>query len=334
MRIACFSTKPYDVDYFERYRDEYGQEITYYEARLNAQTVGLTDGFEGVCVFVNDELTEETIQSIAQRGIRLIALRCAGFNNVDLKAAAAHGIRVVRVPVYSPHAVAEHALAIILTLNRKIHKAYNRVRENNFSLARLLGFDLNGKTVGVIGTGSIGRTFCSVMQGIGCRVVAHDPYPNEALQEKGVEYLSTTELFRQSHIISLHCPLTPQTHHIINAEALGEMKKGAMLINTSRGALIDTQAVIGALRRRQLGSLGIDVYEQEEKIFFQDRSEEILEDEQIMQLIAFPNVLITAHQAFFTHEALDKITTITLQNIKDFEEGAELENEIVLMRSK
>jgi len=334
MRIACFSTKPYDVDYFERYRDEYGQEITYYEARLNAQTVGLTDGFEGVCVFVNDELTEETIQSIAQRGIRLIALRCAGFNNVDLKAAAAHGIRVVRVPVYSPHAVAEHALAIILTLNRKIHKAYNRVRENNFSLDRLLGFDLNGKTVGVIGTGSIGRTFCSVMQGIGCRVVAHDPYPNEALQEKGVEYLSTTELFRQSHIISLHCPLTPQTHHIINAEALGEMKKGAMLINTSRGALIDTQAVIGALRRRQLGSLGIDVYEQEEKIFFQDRSEEILEDEQIMQLIAFPNVLITAHQAFFTHEALDKITTITLQNIKDFEEGAELENEIVLMRSK
>ncbi len=334
MRIACFSTKPYDVDYFERYRDEYGQEITYYEARLNAQTVGLTDGFEGVCVFVNDELTEETIQSIVQRGIRLIALRCAGFNNVDLKAAAAHGIRVVRVPVYSPHAVAEHALAIILTLNRKIHKAYNRVRENNFSLDRLLGFDLNGKTVGVIGTGSIGRTFCSVMQGIGCRVVAHDPYPNEALREKGVEYLSTTELFRQSHIISLHCPLTPQTHHIINAEALGEMKKGAMLINTSRGALIDTQAVIGALRRRQLGSLGIDVYEQEEKIFFQDRSEEILEDEQIMQLIAFPNVLITAHQAFFTHEALDKITTITLQNIKDFEEGAELENEIVLMRSK
>lgn len=265
-----------------------------------------------------------------KKGIKLIALRCAGFNNVDLNAAKAHGIKVVRVPAYSPYAVAEHAVALILTLNRKTHKAYNRVRDSNFSLEKLVGFDLHGKTVGVIGTGKIGIIFCQIMQGFGCRVLAFDPFPNAELIAKGVEYQTLDDLFAASDIISLHCPLTPQTHHIINAKALEKVKKGAMLVNTSRGALVDTTAVISALRYRHLGYLAIDVYEQEEALFFQDLSGEILDDEEISHLLTFPNVLITAHQSFFTSEALEQIATTTLQNMSDFESGKPLVNALTV----
>ena len=326
MKIAFFSTKSYDVEYFERFNDTFQHEFQFFETRLNEKTVNLIDHQDAVCVFVNDDLNQKTIVELHKKGVKLIALRCAGFNNVDLNAAKTHGIKVVRVPAYSPYAVAEHAVALILTLNRKTHKAYNRVRDSNFSLEKLVGFDLQGKTVGVIGTGKIGAIFCQIMQGFGCRVLAFDPYPNTELIEKGVEYQALDDLLLAADIISLHCPLTPETHHIIDAKALEKMKKGAMLINTSRGALVDTTAVISALKYRQLGHLAIDVYEQEEALFFQDLSGEILDDEEISRLLTFPNVLITAHQSFFTHEALEQIATTTLQNISDFEAAKPLVN--------
>jgi D-lactate dehydrogenase len=284
MKIAFFSTKSYDIEYFERFNDTFQHEFQFFETRLNEKTVNLIDTQEAVCVFVNDDLNEKTIAELHKKGIKLIALRCAGFNNVDLNAAKAHGIKIVRVPAYSPYAVAEHAVALILTLNRKTHKAYNRVRDSNFSLERLVGFDLHGKTVGVIGTGKIGAIFCQIMQGFGCRVLAFDPFPDAELIAKGIEYQALDNLFAASDIISLHCPLTPQTHHIIDAEVLEKMKKGAMLVNTSRGALVDTTAVISALKYRHLGYLAIDVYEQEEALFFQDLSGEILDDEEISAL--------------------------------------------------
>jgi D-lactate dehydrogenase len=326
MKIAFFSTKSYDIEYFERFNDTFQHEFQFFETRLNEKTVNLIDTQEAVCVFVNDDLNEKTIAELHKKGIKLIALRCAGFNNVDLNAAKAHGIKIVRVPAYSPYAVAEHAVALILTLNRKTHKAYNRVRDSNFSLERLVGFDLHGKTVGVIGTGKIGAIFCQIMQGFGCRVLAFDPFPDAELIAKGIEYQALDNLFAASDIISLHCPLTPQTHHIIDAEVLEKMKKGAMLVNTSRGALVDTTAVISALKYRHLGYLAIDVYEQEEALFFQDLSGEILDDEEISRLLTFPNVLITAHQSFFTNEALEQIATTTLQNVSDFENGKPLVN--------
>lgn len=328
MKIAFFSTKSYDIEYFEKFNSEH--ELQFFETQLSDKTINLIDNHEAVCVFVNDDLNKNNINELAKKGIKLIALRCAGFNNVDLKAAKANGISVVRVPAYSPYAVAEHTVALILTLNRKTHKAYNRVRDSNFSLNKLIGFDLHGKTVGVIGTGKIGAIFCQIMQGFGCRVLAFDPYPNEELTTKGIEYKSLEEILIDSDIISLHCPLTPETYHIIDAEALQKMKKGAMLVNTSRGALVDTNAVTEALKSRQLGNLAIDVYEQEEALFFQDLSGEILEDETITRLMTFPNVLITAHQSFFTHEALVQIATTTLQNVSDFEKGEELVNELVI----
>jgi D-lactate dehydrogenase len=326
MKIAFFSTKSYDIEYFERFNDTFQHEFQFFETRLNEKTVNLIDTQEAVCVFVNDDLNEKTIAELHTKGIKLIALRCAGFNNVDLNAAKAHGIKIVRVPAYSPYAVAEHAVALILTLNRKTHKAYNRVRDSNFSLERLVGFDLHGKTVGVIGTGKIGAIFCQIMQGFGCRVLAFDPFPDAELIAKGIEYQALDNLFAASDIISLHCPLTPQTHHIIDAEVLEKMKKGAMLVNTSRGALVDTTAVISALKYRHLGYLAIDVYEQEEALFFQDLSGEILDDEEISRLLTFPNVLITAHQSFFTNEALEQIATTTLQNVSDFENEKPLVN--------
>lgn len=326
MKIAFFSTKSYDIEYFEKFNVEH--ELQFFETQLNEKTINLIDNHEAICVFVNDDLNESIISELAKKGVKLIALRCAGFNNVDLKAAKDNGISVVRVPAYSPYAVAEHSVALILTLNRKTHKAYNRVRDSNFSLKKLIGFDLYGKTVGVIGTGKIGAIFCQIMQGFGCRVLAFDPYPNADLITKGIEYKSLEDLLVASDIISLHCPLTPETYHVIDAEALQKMKKGAMLVNTSRGALIDTTAVITALQSRQLGNLAIDVYEQEEALFFQDLSGEILEDETITRLMTFPNVLITAHQSFFTHEALVQIATTTLQNVSDFEQSKELINEL------
>ena len=272
---------------------------------------------------------------MAKMGVQLIALRSAGYNNVDLAAAKKHGLTVVRVPAYSPHAVAEHAVALILTLNRKTHKAYNRVRDGNFSLDKLMGFDLFGKTVGVVGTGKIGKVFCHIMRGFGCTVLAYDIVENKALNtdptgflRKGVTYVTLPELLKKSDIVSLHCPLNTATHHLINAAALHTMKRGSMLINTGRGGLIDSKAVIEALKTGQLGYLGLDVYEQEEKLFSKDFSEFIIQDDVILRLLSFPNVLVTAHQAFFTEEALTQIAQITLGNIECFEKGLPLENQI------
>jgi len=326
MKIAFFSTQPYDKEYFERYNTAH--EFVFFEARLNAQTVNLASGCTGVCAFVNDQLNASVIKSLHDLGITIIALRSAGFNNVDLAAAKVHQITVVRVPAYSPHAVAEHALALIMTLNRKTHKAYNRVREGNFSLDRLTGFDLYDKTVGIIGTGKIGQCFARIMKGLGCRVLAFDLIANKDMEADGVTYLPMLELLQQSDIVSLHCPLTEQTKHLINDLTLAGMKKGAMLINTSRGALIDTGAVIKALKKGTLGYLGIDVYEQEEKLFFHDLSENVIEDDMLVRLLGFPNVLITSHQGFLTDEALTQIALITLDNITRFEAKETVANQV------
>jgi D-lactate dehydrogenase len=336
MIISFFSTQSYDKTFFDRHNKS--NELRYFEVSLTEQTAALAKGSQAVCVFVNDKITEGVIQQLSKMGIRLIVLRCAGYNNVNLEAAKQHGLTLVRVPAYSPHAVAEHAVALILTLNRKTHKAYNRIREGNFSLDRLTGFDLFGKTVGVVGTGKIGETFCRIMLGFGCKVLAYDVVENKSLKAvdegnpdasgKGVIYSSLENLLIQSDIVSLHCPLNEATHHLINKQSLKTMKHGAMLINTGRGALIDTQAVIEALNIGQLGYLGIDVYEQEEKLFFKDFSESIIQDEVILRLMSFPNVLITAHQAFFTEEALTQIALITLQNISDFEDNKPLVNQV------
>jgi len=326
MKIAFFSTQPYDKEYFDRYNKAH--DITFFVDALNAQTVNLAEGAQAVCAFVNDELNAAVIHSLSQLGIKIIAQRCAGFNNVDIGAARENNIAVVRVPAYSPHAVAEHALALIMTLNRKTHKAYNRVREGNFSLDRLTGFDLFGKTVGVIGTGKIGECFAQIMLGLGCNVLAFDLIANRDLEAEGVEYLSLMEVLEKSDIISLHCPLNEQTKHLINSTTIGGMKDGAMLINTSRGALIDTRAVITALKKGKLGYLGMDVYEQEEKLFFHDHSENIIEDDIILRLLSFSNVLITSHQGFLTQEALTQIALVTLENISDFEAGKKLKNAV------
>lgn len=327
MKIAFFSTQSYDRIYFNRHNT--GHELVFFEAPLNEQTVNLVSGCTAVCAFVNDVLSAPVIEQLAVQGVRLIAMRCAGYNNVDLAEAKYRRMTVVRVPAYSPYAVAEHAVALILTLNRKTHKAYNRVREGNFSLERLTGFDLHGKTVGVIGTGKIGQVFAGIMQGFGCRVLAFDIISNKDLEGRGVQYLPLVKLLPQCDIISLHCPLTEQTKHIINAITLGFMKPGVMLINTSRGALVDTQAAIDSLKTGQLGYLGVDVYEQEEKLFFHNFSEEIIQDDTIMRLVSFPNVLVTSHQGFFTDEALTQIALTTLENVMDFEKGGVLKNRVV-----
>ncbi|WP_462220188.1 2-hydroxyacid dehydrogenase [Ferruginibacter sp.] len=326
MKVAFFSTQPYDKEYFEHCNTQH--DITFYEVQLNEQTVNLAKGCNAVCAFVNDQLNAAVIKLLATMGVKIIAQRCAGFNNVDLAAAAENTVAIVRVPAYSPHAVAEHALALIMTLNRKTHKAYNRVREGNFSLDRLTGFDLFGKTVGIIGTGKIGQCFADIMLGLGCKILAFDIIANKDIEAAGVHYLPLMDLLEQSDIVSLHCPLTEQTKHLINKNTLSVMKNGAMLINTSRGALIDTKAAIDALKKGKLGYLGIDVYEQEEKLFFHDLSENIIEDDVIMRLLSFSNVLITAHQGFLTHEALTQIAEVTLQNLSDFEAGKKLMNKV------
>lgn len=330
MKIAFFSTQLYDKKFFDEHNAAFGYTLDYYETSLNEKTINLLQDVNAVCVFVNDQVNRSVIEQLAKRGIKIIALRCAGFNNVDIRAAADNNIRVVRVPTYSPHAVAEHAIAMIMTLNRKTHKAYNRVREQNFSLNGLLGFDLFGKTVGVVGTGNIGQVFCTIMLGFGMKVLAYDVRPNDALIKTGVQYVSLKEIFEQSDIISLHCPLNEQTRYLINDQSIQSMKKGIMLINTSRGALIDTKTVIKGLKSGIIGSLGIDVYEQEEKLFFRDLSENIIEDDVISRLGSFPNVLITAHQGFFTYEALTQIAKTTLSNLNAFEKGEALVNEIKL----
>jgi len=329
MKIALFSSMSYDVEYFELANRLFQFDITHFEARLKPHTAHLAAGFEAVCVFVNDVVNRESLTILKDHGVKIVALRCAGFNNVDLAAAKSLGITVVRVPAYSPEAVAEHALALILTLNRKTHKAYNRVREGNFSLERLTGFNLTGKVVGIVGIGKIGTAFSSIMKGIGCRVIAYDKYQDKTLIKSGIEYVSLEKLLSLSDIISLHCPLTPETAYLVNRQTIAMMKHGVMLINTSRGGLVDTHDAIESLKNGQLGYLGIDVYEQEEKLFFRDRSEEILQDDEIARLMSFPNVLITAHQAFFTREALEQIASTTLGNLKVFSENAAVPNEVI-----
>lgn len=328
MKVAVFSAKSYDREYFDKFNSNSKHQLTYFDASLHSDTTNLALGFEAVCVFVNDKVDRKTIELLSGNGIKAIALRCAGFNNVDIKAAEEHNIKVVRVPAYSPQAVAEHAVALILTLNRKTHKAYSRLREGNFSLEKLTGFNLYHKTVGVIGTGKIGSAFCNIMLGFGCKVMAYDITESVTLKEKGVEYKPLDEVLGRSDIISLHCPLTPDTKHMINEATLSKIKEGAMLINTSRGGLIKTSDIIKALKSGRLGYLGIDVYEQEEFLFFKDLSESIIQDDEIERLMSFHNVLITPHQGFFTKEALDEIATITLQNLSDIENGSPLTNEV------
>lgn len=320
MRVAVFSTKPYDRTFLDKANERHVHELVYLDARLTAETAPLAKGFPGICAFVNDRLDSEVLQLLHAGGTSLIALRSAGFNNVDLPEAQRLGMTVVRVPAYSPHAVAEHAVALVLTLNRMTFRAYNRVREGNFSLDGLLGFDLYGKTVGVIGTGKIGLIFADIMHGFGCRILAADPYPSPDAKPF-VEYVALERLLGEADIVSLHCPLTPETDHLIDDKAVAQMKDGVMLINTGRGRVIDTKAVIKGLKSGKIGRLGLDVYEEEEHLFFQDLSQRVISDDQFMRLTTFHNVLITGHQAFFTAEALTNIADTTIANISAYESG-------------
>jgi len=322
MQIAVFSTKPYDREHLEGANKAHGHGLTFYEAHLTPGTAVLAAGVPCVCAFVSDHLDREVLGILANGGTRLIALRSAGFNHVDTQAAAALGLTVCRVPAYSPHAVAEHAAGLILTLDRKFHRAYARVREANFSLHGLMGFDLCTRTVGVVGTGRIGAVFARIMRGFGCDLVGYDVAPSPECEALGMRYTDLDDLFRTADIVSLHCPLTPETRHMVDRHRLSLMKRGAMLINTGRGALIDTRAVIAALKTGHLGHLGLDVYEEEEDLFFEDRSLTVVKDDVFMRLLTFPNVVVTAHQGFFTEEALRAIAETTLANVTAFERGS------------
>ncbi|WP_110993020.1 2-hydroxyacid dehydrogenase [Pseudomonas sichuanensis] len=321
MRALLFSSQHYDQESFDRAAAGTALDLHYQPARLTLDTAALACGYEVVCAFINDELDAPVLERLAAGGTRLIALRSAGYNHVDLAAAQRLGLAVVRVPAYSPHAVAEHAVALILALNRRLHRAYNRTREGDFTLHGLTGFDLHGKTVGVVGTGQIGAAFARIMAGFGCQLLAYDPYPNPELLALGARYLALPELLREARIISLHCPLTEHTRHLINAHSLAQLQPGAMLINTGRGALVDTPALINALKSGQLGYLGLDVYEEEAQLFFEDRSDQPLQDDVLARLLTFPNVIVTAHQAFLTREALDAIAATTLDNITRWAAG-------------
>ena len=325
MIVAVFSTKPYDREFLERAAAGTGIEWRWFESRLEADTARLAEGSQAVNCFVNDDVSALVLERLHALGVRLVTLRCAGFNQVDLPAAARLGLPVVRVPDYSPHAVAEHAVGLVLMLDRRLHKAFNRVREGNFSLDGLLGSDLHGRTVGVVGTGKIGRCFAEIMLGFGCRILAHDPRPDPALEACGVAYVPLADLLRDSDIVSLHCPLTPATHHLIDASRIKLMKPGVMLVNTSRGGLVDTRAVIAALKTGHIGHLGLDVYEEEADLFFEDKSGEIIGDDVFSRLLTFPNVVVTAHQAFFTRNALEAIASQTVRNLVHFERGEPLE---------
>jgi D-lactate dehydrogenase len=320
---AFFDTKPYDRRYFESAAEPDRIRWRFYDFRLGPETAGIAEGAQAVCLFVNDRVDERCVQILKKAGVRLVALRCAGFNNVDLAAAQRAGLAVVRVPAYSPHAVAEHAVGLLLTLNRRIHRAYNRVREHNFSLNGLVGFDLAGKTIGVVGTGRIGRVAARIFRGFETRVLAFDPMQDRAWADAaGVQYVSWDELLAASDVVSLHLPLTPETHHLLGAEAFQRMKPGAIIINTSRGKLIDTPALVAALKGGGIGGIALDVYEEEEGIFFEDLSDQVLQDDVLSRLLTFPNVLITAHQAFLTHEALSEIARVTTENILRLASGS------------
>ena len=317
MRVAFFSSKNYERNSFQA--ELAGHELVFHEPRLTPDTAALARGFEAICVFVNDVVDRTVLSDLSDHGLKLVALRCAGFNNVDLQAAADNNIKVVRVPAYSPNAVAEHTFGLILSLNRHLHKAYARVREGDFRLDGLLGFDLQGRTIGVVGTGRIGECVCRIASGFGCRILAHDLMQSPRCEDIGVEYVDSVRLLEESDIVTLHCPLVPQTRHLINDRAIEKMKPGAMLINTSRGAIVDTQAAIRGLKSGQLGSLGIDVYEEEADLFFEDLSSSVIRDDVFARLQTFPNVLITGHQGFFTSDALKQIAMTTLQNVSDVE---------------
>jgi D-lactate dehydrogenase len=321
MKILFFNTKPFEREIFTSVNAEFNHEIIFLDARLTPETSVCAKGYSAICCFVNDNLQAEVLEQLVLQGVRLIALRSAGFNHVDITHAKKLGLTVVRVPRYSPYAVAEFALTLILALNRKILRATTHVREHDFSLEGLLGFDLHGKTVGIIGTGNIGTVFARIMQGIGCNLMAYDPFPNSECKQLGVRYLSLDEVFSHSDIISLHCPLTPDTHHLINQNSLAKMKDGVMLINTSRGAVADAKSLIQALKSGKIGYLGMDVYEEEDNLFFQDLSTNVIQDDVFARLQTFPNVIITGHQAFFTNEAIHNIAKTTLANITSFEKG-------------
>lgn len=327
-KIAFFDAKPYDKKSFMEANKAFGFDITYFDTHLNIQTASLSGNFDGICAFVNDTITGSVINEVAKHGVQIIALRCAGYNNVDLKTAYKK-IHIVRVPAYSPYAVAEHAVALMLSLNRKTYKAYHRTRDGNFSINGLLGFDMHGKTAGVVGTGRIGKCLISILKGFGMTVLAFDPFPDNAYaKEMGIQYVSLEEIYKQSDILSLHCPLNQKTEHMIDSEAIQQMKTGVMIINTGRGKLIDTLALIKGLKSGKIGAAGLDVYEEEEEYFFEDKSLELITDDMLARLLTFPNVLMTSHQAFFTQEALDNIALITLNNFKDFFEDGYLKNEI------
>lgn len=328
MRIAVFSTKSYDRQYLEAANQSLGHELSFFEAKLNQDTVPLAQGFPCVCVFVNDQVDAHVLLQLQQGGTKLIALRSAGFNHVDLKIAGQLGMAVVRVPAYSPHAVAEHTLALLMALNRKTHRAYNRVREGNFSLDGLLGFDLYGLTVGIIGTGKIGEVMTRIFYGLGCELLGYDIAPNPACEALGMRYTTLDELFRTSDIVTIHCPLTPATYHLINPETIAKMKRGVTILNTSRGAIIDAQAVLVALKSGQVGNLGLDVYEEEADLFFEDLSDKIIQDDVFARLLTLPNVIITGHQGFFTGKAMANIAQTTLQNVTEFETSGRCVNEV------
>ena len=327
MKIAFFDTKEYDKEVFNKYNEKYGYEITYFESKLNAETAVLANGYDVACIFVNDNATKETLEILENNGVKCLALRCAGFNNVDLENKG--NIRVVRVPEYSPYSVAEHAVALLLNINRKIYKAYQRTKKYNFSLDGLLGFDIHGKTVGVIGTGKIGKVFIEIMKGFGAKVIAYDVYKDEnASKNLGFEYVELDELYKNSDIISLHCPLTKETEKIINKESIEKMKQGVILINCSRGKLINTDDLIQELEKGKIGGVGLDVYEDEEEYFLRDMSNEYKRDEDLSLLLSMPNVLITSHQAFFTEEAINKIASDTLENVTKVMNNEECKNEL------
>jgi len=328
IKIAFFDTKPYDQQSFESMNQSYGFEIKFFSPRLSPETVKLAEGFNVVCAFVNDQLNAKVIEELERTGVKLIALRCAGYNNVDLKTAWQR-IHTVRVPAYSPHAVAEHTVTMMMCLNRRVHKAFFRTRDANFSIQGFLGFDMFGKTAGIIGTGKIGKCVVEILHGFGMNLLVYDAFPDQAFAEKtGAKYVSLEEIYQQSDVISLHCPLTPETHYLINDQSLSQMKDGVMIINTGRGQLIDTRALIKALKTHKVGFAGLDVYEEEGDYFFEDLSDTVIGDDVLARLLTFNNVLLTSHQAFFTKEALAGIAQTTLQNIQDFFNGQPLKNEI------
>ncbi|MDJ0652613.1 MAG: 2-hydroxyacid dehydrogenase [Xanthomonadales bacterium] len=321
MKVGVFSSKPYDIEFFSRFGINAGFELDFLESRLAPETRTLVSPYDAVCVFVNDVIDDAVLTMLEACDVGHVALRCSGFNNVDLDRAKQLGISVSRVPAYSPQAVAEHTVSLILTLNRKLHKAYNRVKEGNFSLDGLLGYDMHGKTVGIVGTGAIGQATLRILMGFGCQVICVDPYPADAVEQLGARYVNWKTLLRESDIISLHCPLTRESQHMIDAAAIEQMKDGVVLINTSRGALVDTRAVVAALKSHKIAQLGLDVYEMESELFFQDRSCEVIQDDVFQRLSTFHNVLITGHQGFFTYEAMEQIAKTTLDNLQAFFAG-------------